>query len=45
MDEFDTGYGRLAAYAICYTLPAVILYFFSSKYMSRGFSMQGGTKG
>lgn len=45
MDEFDTGYGRLAAYAICYTIPAVILYFFSQKYMSRGFSMQGGVKG
>lgn len=45
MDEFDTGYGRLAAYAICYTVPAVILYFFSQKYMSRGFSMQGGMKG
>lgn len=45
MDEFDTGYGRLAAYAICYTLPAVILYFFSQRYMSQGFSMQGGMKG
>lgn len=45
MDEFDTGYGRLAAYAICYTIPAVILYAFSQKYMSRGFSMQGGVKG
>lgn len=45
MDEFDTGFGRLAAYAICYTIPAVILYFFSQKYMSRGFSMQGGVKG
>ncbi len=45
MDEFDTGYGRLAAYAICYTLPAVILYFFSQRYMSKGFSMQGGVKG
>ena len=45
MDEFDTGFGRLAAYAVCYTLPAVILYFFSQKYMSRGFSMQGGLKG
>lgn len=45
MDEFDTGFGRLAAYAICYTLPAVILYFFSQKYMSCGFSMQGGVKG
>lgn len=45
MDEFDTGFGRLAAYAICYTIPAVILYFFSQKYMSRGFSIQGGVKG
>lgn len=45
MDEFDTGYGRLAAFAICYTVPAVVLYFFAQKYMSQGFSMQGGVKG
>lgn len=45
MGEFDTAYGRLAAFAICYTIPAVVLYFFSQKYMSQGFSMQGGVKG
>lgn len=45
MDEFDTGYGRMAAFGICYTVPAVLLYFFAQKYMSKGFSMQGGMKG
>ncbi|SDM58737.1 carbohydrate ABC transporter permease [Sediminibacillus halophilus] len=38
-------YGKLAAFSIIYTLPAVILYLFSQRFMSQGFSLGGATKG
>jgi multiple sugar transport system permease protein len=38
-------YGRLAAFSLLYTMPSVILYIFSQRYMSKGFSMGGATKG
>ncbi|WP_085524521.1 carbohydrate ABC transporter permease [Tuberibacillus sp. Marseille-P3662] len=38
-------YGKLAAFSFIYTLPAVILYIFSQRFMSQGFSLGGATKG
>jgi multiple sugar transport system permease protein len=38
-------YGRLAAFSLLYTMPSVVLYIFSQRYMSKGFSMGGATKG
>ncbi|MGP4038613.1 carbohydrate ABC transporter permease [Gracilibacillus sp. D59] len=38
-------YGKLAAFSVIYTMPAVILYLFSQKFMSKGFSFGGATKG
>lgn len=38
-------YGRLAAFSLLYTMPSVVLYMFSQRYMSKGFSMGGATKG
>lgn len=38
-------YGHLAAYSLVYMSPVFALYFFAQKYMSKGFSMSGGTKG
>lgn len=38
-------YGELAAYSLLYTLPIFVLYSFSQKYMSKGFTMQGAAKG
>lgn len=38
-------YGQLAAFSIIYTLPAVILYLFSQRFMSQGFSFGGASKG
>jgi multiple sugar transport system permease protein len=38
-------YGKLAAFSLLYTLPSVVLYIFSQKYMSKGFSLGGATKG
>ena len=39
------AYGQLAAYSVLYTAPSVILYTITQKFMSKGFSMQGATKG
>lgn len=39
------AYGPLAAYSILYAFPSVILYLLSQSFMSKGFSMQGATKG
>jgi len=39
------AYGRLAAFSVLYTIPVVILYAISQRYMSKGFSMGGATKG
>ena len=38
-------YGPLAAYSLVYILPCFILYFLAQNYMSKGFTMSGGTKG
>jgi multiple sugar transport system permease protein len=38
-------YGKLAAFSLIYTLPAVILYVFSQRFMSQGFSLGGASKG
>lgn len=38
-------YGRLAAFSVLYTMPVVILYALAQRYMSKGFSMSGATKG
>lgn len=39
------SYGPLAAYSILYSLPSIVLYAFSQKYMSQGFTMSGASKG
>lgn len=41
----QVAYGQLAAYSVLYSLPSVILYVISQRYMSKGFSMQGASKG
>ncbi|MBW7454209.1 carbohydrate ABC transporter permease [Paenibacillus sepulcri] len=38
-------YGRLAAFSMLYATPSVILYILSQRFMSKGFGLQGGTKG
>ncbi|MEK4358450.1 carbohydrate ABC transporter permease [Paenibacillus sp. FSL M7-1455] len=38
-------YGRLAAFSVLYAIPSIVLYILSHRFMSKGFSMQGGTKG
>lgn len=38
-------YGRLAAFSVLYAIPAIILYILSQQFMSKGFGLQGGTKG
>lgn len=38
-------YGQLAAYSLTYTMPCLVLYFIAQNYMSKGFTMTGGTKG
>lgn len=38
-------YGKLAAFSLIYTMPAVILYIFSQRFMSQGFSLGGASKG
>jgi len=39
------NYGRLAAFSILYSFPVVVLYALSQRFMSKGFSMGGATKG
>jgi len=39
------AYGRLAAFSVLYTIPVVVFYAISQRYMSKGFSMGGATKG
>lgn len=41
----QVAYGTLAAYSVLYTAPSIILYTLGQKFMSKGFSMQGATKG
>lgn len=38
-------YGQLAAFSFVYTIPVIILYFIGQKYMSKGFSLGGASKG
>ncbi|TJY42267.1 carbohydrate ABC transporter permease [Cohnella pontilimi] len=38
-------YGKLAAFSVLYAIPSVMLYILSQRFMSKGFGMQGGTKG
>lgn len=38
-------YGQLAAYSALYAMPSIILYVLSQKYMSKGFSLSGASKG
>jgi multiple sugar transport system permease protein len=38
-------YGKLAAFSIIYTVPTVVLYVLSQRFMSKGFSFGGATKG
>jgi multiple sugar transport system permease protein len=38
-------YGKLAAYSVLYAVPSVVMYILSQQYMSKGFGLQGGTKG
>ncbi|ANS74588.1 sugar ABC transporter permease [Paenibacillus yonginensis] len=38
-------YGQLAAFSVLYALPSVLLYILSQQFMSKGFGLQGGTKG
>jgi multiple sugar transport system permease protein len=38
-------YGQLAAFSFLYTIPAVLLYILSQRFMSTGFNFSGGTKG
>ncbi|AXI10308.1 carbohydrate ABC transporter permease [Oceanobacillus zhaokaii] len=39
------NYGELAAFSVLYSAPVVILYYLSQRYMSKGFSLGGATKG
>jgi multiple sugar transport system permease protein len=38
-------YGKLAAFSLIYTIPPIILYMISQRFMSEGFSLGGATKG
>ncbi|MDN4522872.1 carbohydrate ABC transporter permease [Fictibacillus fluitans] len=38
-------YGKLAAFSILYTFPAIVLYIFAQRFMSQGFSLGGASKG
>jgi multiple sugar transport system permease protein len=38
-------YGSLAAFSVLYAIPSVVLYIVSQRFMSKGFGLQGGTKG
>jgi multiple sugar transport system permease protein len=38
-------YGKLAAFSVMYAMPSIVLYILSQRFMSKGFGLQGGTKG
>ncbi|OQP06228.1 sugar ABC transporter permease [Geobacillus sp. 46C-IIa] len=38
-------YGKLAAFSLIYTIPPIVLYTISQRFMSEGFSFAGATKG
>ncbi len=39
------NYGELAAYSLIYSMPSIVLYMISQRFMSKGFGMAGATKG
>ena len=43
--QHSVAYGELAAYSVIYTLPSIILYVITQKWMSKGFSLSGADKG
>lgn len=43
--QHSVAYGALAAYSILYTLPSIILYIITQRWMSQGFSLSGADKG
>jgi multiple sugar transport system permease protein len=38
-------YGKLAAFSVLYASPSVAMYILAQRFMSKGFGLQGGTKG
>ena len=38
-------FGQLAAYSVLFSVPVIILYLISSRWLSGGFSFAGGVKG
>jgi multiple sugar transport system permease protein len=38
-------YGKLAAFSVLYAVPSIVMYILSQQFMSKGFGLQGGTKG
>jgi multiple sugar transport system permease protein len=38
-------YGKLAAFSVLYASPSVVMYILAQRFMSKGFGLQGGTKG
>ncbi|WP_139995086.1 carbohydrate ABC transporter permease [Paenibacillus paridis] len=38
-------YGKLAAFSVLYAVPSIVMYVLSQQFMSKGFGLQGGTKG
>jgi multiple sugar transport system permease protein len=43
--EGDVLYGQIAAYSVLYSIPVVVLYFFVQSHMSKGFALEGASKG
>ena len=43
--QHSVAYGELAAYSVIYTLPSIILYVITQKWMSKGFSLSGADNG
>lgn len=39
------NFGQLTAFSILYSVPVILLYFLAQRYMSKGFSFGGATKG
>lgn len=45
IDAFSISYGGLAAFSILYSLPSILLYLISQKFMAQGFVLSGANKG
>jgi multiple sugar transport system permease protein len=43
--NYEVHYGPLAAYAILFSVPVIVLYLISSRWLSGGFSFAGGIRG